>query len=86
MTLYQFDELCVICGTMENIEIHHMRFVKDVKVKTRTYAQWIGGFKRESISLCKEHHNLYYLGKLSKDDVKKLSLYKGKAVNYKKKN
>jgi hypothetical protein len=86
MTLSQFDEPCAICGTTENIEIHPMKSVKDVRVKTRTYAQWVGGFKRKSILLCNEHHNLYHSGKLSKDDVKKLALYKGKSVNYKKKN
>jgi hypothetical protein len=55
-------------------------------VKTRTYTQWVGAFRRKSIPLCKEHHHLLYAGKLTKDDVKKLSEYKGKILDSKKKN
>ena len=85
LTLSQFDEPCVICGTINNIEIHHLKSVKNVRVKTRTYAQWVGGFNRKSIPLCKEHHILLHAGKLTSDDVKKLSTYRGKLVNSKKK-
>lgn len=78
LTRSQFDESCAICGTMENIEIHHLRSVKNVRVKTHTYAQWVGGFKRKSIPLCKEHHMMYHSGRLSRVDLKKLAEYKGK--------
>lgn len=78
LTRTQFDEPCVICGTLENIEIHHMRSVKEVRVKTRTYDQWVGSFNRKSIPLCKEHHNMLHAGKLTKVEVKKLSKYRGK--------
>jgi hypothetical protein len=85
LTRSQFDEPCVICGTFDNIEIHHLRSVKNVRVKTRTYAQWVGGFSRKSIPLCKEHHILLHAGKLTSDDVKRLSAYRGKLMNSKKK-
>jgi group II intron reverse transcriptase/maturase len=85
LTRSQFDEPCVICGTFDNIEIHHLRSVKNVRVKTRTYAQWVGGFSRKSIPLCKEHHILLHAGKLTRDDVKRLSAYKGKLTKSKKK-
>jgi hypothetical protein len=39
MTQSQFDEVCVLCGTNNNIEMHHIRSVKNVRVKARTYAQ-----------------------------------------------
>jgi group II intron reverse transcriptase/maturase len=78
LTRSQFDEPCAICGTLDNLEIHHIRSVKNVRVKTRTYAQWIGGFNRKSIPLCKEHHILLHAGKLSHEDVNRLSSYKGK--------
>lgn len=61
-TQSQFDEPCVICGTLDNLEIHHIKSVKDVRVKTRTYAQWTGGFYRKSIPLCREHHLLLHKG------------------------
>jgi hypothetical protein len=78
LTRSQFDEPCAICGTMENLEIHHIRSVKNVRVKTRTYAQWVGGFERKSIPLCKEHHIMYHSGRLSREEIKKLSEYKDK--------
>ena len=79
LTLSQFDEPCAICGTMDNIEIHHIRSVKDVRVKTRTYAQWVGGFLRKSIPLCKEHHVKLHSSKLSEEEINILATYKGKS-------
>jgi len=78
LTITQFDEPCAICGTLDNIEIHHMRTVKDVRVKTRTYTQWVGAFRRKSMPLCKEHHHLLHAGKLTRYDINRLSKYKGK--------
>jgi hypothetical protein len=60
-----------------NLEIHHIKSLKNVRVKTRTYAQWIGGFYRKSIPLRKEHHL-----QLSREDVNILSMYKGKIYDY----
>jgi len=85
LTRSQFDEPCAICGTLDNIEIHHLRSVKDVRVKTRTYAQWTGGFLRKSIPLCKDHHVQLHAGNLSHEDVKRLSIYKGKIHDNKRK-
>ena len=81
LTLTQFDEPCIICGTYDNIEIHHIKSVKNVRVKTRTYAQWIGAFQRKSIPLCKKHHIALHTGKLLYEEVKKLSIHKGKTKN-----
>lgn len=86
LTRTQFDEPCALCGSRKNIEIHHIRSVKDVRVKTRTYAQWVGGFKRKSIPLCKEHHSLYHAGGLTKEDIEKMATYRGKMSNNKKEN
>lgn len=80
LTRSQFDEPCAICGTLDNIEIHHIRTVKNVRVKTRTYAQWKGGFKRKSIPLCEEHHIQLHAGNLTKEEVGRLSEYKGKKI------
>jgi len=85
LTRSQFDEPCAICGTLDNIEIHHLRSVKDVRVKTRTYAQWTGGFLRKSIPLCKDHHVQLHAGNLSHENAKRLSIYKGKIHDNKRK-
>jgi hypothetical protein len=66
--------------------MHHLRSVKDVRVKTITYAQWTGAFLRKSIPLCKSHHAQLHAGNLSHEDIKRLSIYKGKMHNNKKKN
>lgn len=84
LTRSQFGEPCVICGTFDNIEVHHLRSIKNVNVKTGTHAQWIGDFRRKSIPLCKKHYVLLHAGKLTSDDVKKLFVYKGKQKNRKK--
>lgn len=59
--------------------MHHIRSVKNVRVKTRTYSQWIGGFQRKSIPLCSGHHIALHSGKLSQSEVNTLSKYRGKA-------
>lgn len=64
---------------MDDIEIHHIRSVKDVRLKTRTYAQWVGGFLRKSIPICKKHHAKLHSDKLSKGEINNLATYKGKS-------
>jgi hypothetical protein len=86
LTQTQFDEPCAICGTTENIEIHHIRSVKNIRVKTRTYAQWAGGFLRKTIPLCSGHHAALHNGKLLRNEVMILSKYRGKTAPPKKKN
>lgn len=80
MTLSQFDESCAICGTHDNIEIHHIKSIKKVRVKTRTYAQWTGGFIRKSIPLCRYHHKNLHAGTLSADEALKVSSYRGRKL------
>jgi len=79
LTYSQFDEPCAICGSMVEIEIHHFRPVKDVRLKTRTYAQWEGGFSRLSVPLCKIHHANLHAKKLLKEEIEKLNTYRGKS-------
>jgi hypothetical protein len=80
MTNAQFVEAFVICGTTENIEMHHLRSVKNIRVKTVTFSQWKGAFLRKSIPLCSGHHIVYHNGKLTKDEINILAKYKGKMV------
>ena len=77
LTTTQFDEPCVICGTTENIGIHQKRSVKNVRIKIRNYAQWVGGFERKTIPLCKAHHVQLHAGSLTHADASKLAKYKG---------
>lgn len=78
MTQAQFDQVCALCGVQENLEIHHIRSIKKIRVKARSYAQWVGGFLRKSIPLCTAHHRALHAGQLSLSEIQKLSAYKGK--------
>jgi hypothetical protein len=74
----QFDEVCAICGALNNIEIHHVRSVKNIRIKSCTFAQWKGAFIRKSIPLCATHHSALHKAKLTLDEITILSKYKGK--------
>ena len=78
LTSTQFDEPCAICSTTENIEIHHMRSVKNVRIKVRSYSQWVRGFKRKTVPLCRVHHVKLHAGSLTYADAAKLAEYKGR--------
>lgn len=78
MTNSQLDEACVICGTTDNIEMHHLRSVKNVRIRTNTFAQWRGAFLRKSIPLCSAHHLAYHNGRLTKDEISIIAKYRGK--------
>lgn len=56
-------------------------------MQNRSYEQWVGSFYRKSIPLCRVHHMQLHAGNLSKEDVKKLAIYRGKDnLTKKKKN
>lgn len=82
LTLPQFDEGCVICKDPQ-VEIHHIRAVKDVRGKyyapeTRSFAQFRGAFLRKYIPLCKKHHVDLHAGRLSLAELLSLAAYRGK--------
>ena len=76
MTERWADMICALCGSSHNIEVHHLRSVKEIRQKIRTgdstYAQWKGGFIRKQIPLCNYHHNLLHKGQLSALDLRTL--------------
>jgi group II intron reverse transcriptase/maturase len=73
------NKKCVICESSKNIEMHHIRQVKDVKnlIKTgkSTYQQWVGTFYRKQVPLCAYHHDLYHSGDLNYADMTKIRKY-----------
>lgn len=74
------NKVCVICGTTNNIEMHHLRSVRQVRAKMRTanstYQKWLGATLRKQIPLCQYHHNLYHSGELNPSDIREISKYK----------
>lgn len=77
LTQSTFGQNCVICGTTNQIEMHHVRSVKDVRTWMRTgnstYEKWIGATLRKQIPLCSYHHHQYHNGKLSASDWREIS-------------
>ena len=77
LTESNIGKTCAICSTSTNIEMHHIRTVKDIRQKVKTgdstFDEWRGGFRRKQIPLCKYHHELYHSGKLNHPDLRLLS-------------
>lgn len=46
---------CVICGTDENVEMHHIRKMQDLKGESPLNIA-LRGVKRKQIPLCRKHH------------------------------
>ena len=75
--------ICVLCGTSEKVEMHHLRKVADVRNrislcgKNNTWAQWKGAVARKQIPLCKYHHDLLHQGMLNHSDLQKIARYQG---------
>jgi len=68
-----------LCNSTSDVEMHHIRQVKDVKNKIRTgnstYQQWVGSFFRKQVPLCFYHHDLLHSGDLNYADMTKLRKY-----------
>lgn len=79
LTESNISKVCVLCGSSHNIEMHHLRTVKDIKQKTRlgnaSFSQWSGAFKRKQIPLCQYHHDQYHSGNLNFWDLKQISAF-----------
>jgi group II intron reverse transcriptase/maturase len=70
---------CVICNTSSNVQMHHLRIVKDVRVgmanSRAKFKQWIGATQRKQIPLCQYHHSLYHNGKLLNYEINLIAKY-----------
>lgn len=77
LTNKMLDAKCAICGSANQIEMHHVRKASDIRSKIRTgnstYLQWVGGFLRKQIPLCRYHHLLLHKGQLSHTDFQRMS-------------
>lgn len=73
LTESNIKKTCVLCGTSSNIEMHHVRSIKNIRAKVRkgnaSFAVWSGAYKRKQIPLCSYHHSLYHRGLLNHADI-----------------
>lgn len=72
---------CAICNTQANVEMHHIRKVKDVRHKIRTgnstYQEWVGTYNRKQVPLCGYHHDLLHAGDLTPFDMSTIRKFNG---------
>lgn len=78
LTKSSFNQVCLICGTSENIEMHHIRSVKDVRARyikggKVSFARFEGAIKRKQFPLCSYHHQLYHKGILTYQELKSIA-------------
>jgi hypothetical protein len=62
-----FETKCTNCGTIENIEIHHVRKLRDSSkaIKADWLTTMMSRMNRKQIPLCKTCHINYHRGKLT---------------------
>jgi len=53
--ILNFRSPCVICGNMENVEMHHVKSINSLKGKNPT-TKHVTALKMRQIPLCKKHH------------------------------
>ena len=60
---------CELCGSVEHIQVHHVRALKDLQVKGRAekpfWVQVMAARKRKTLVTCEKCHNAIHAGKLS---------------------
>jgi RNA-directed DNA polymerase len=58
---------CEYCGTMDKVEVHHVRKLKDLKHKTHLehWEKVMIARHRKTLVICRDCHNLLHQGKLS---------------------
>lgn len=81
LTQSSFGKTCAICGSPNDIEMHHYRSVRKVRARYKKgdsvqFAQFEGAIKRKQIPLCEYHHKLYHKGSLTAVDLKKIADYR----------
>lgn len=54
---------CEVCGSTKDIEVHHVRALKDIKNSKSLYDQMMIARKRKTLILCSECHHKLHAGK-----------------------
>lgn len=71
---------CCICGSTNNLEMHHLRKVNDVRSSYKSldlsYKKWVGSLQRKQILLCKYHHMMLHRGQLLHYEVRIINSYR----------
>jgi len=61
-TTYKMQLYCVICGSKKDLELHHIKHVRKVGLKTEGFASVINSLNRKQICTCKTCHRRIHNG------------------------
>jgi hypothetical protein len=56
---------CAVCGSYEDIQMHHVRALKDIAKSTNAIHKYMIAIERKQIPVCREHHLELHRGKWS---------------------
>lgn len=58
LTRTNMDKACIICGTFNNIQMHHVKQVRDLKNNRKLdfFTKQMAAINRKQVPLCKQHH------------------------------
>lgn len=70
-TLNAFKMACSSCGSVTNIEMHHLKHIKTINLKLNSFDSMMAKINRKQVPLCKSCHLDVHRGE-----------YKGKALKY----
>lgn len=62
-TAYKLSCRCVICGSTEKVEMHHVRHIRGYNIKQQQgFPAIMGALNRKQVPLCKHHHTCVHNG------------------------
>lgn len=64
---------CAICGSYENIQMHHVRALKDIAKSTNAIHKYMIAIERKQIPVCRKHHLELHRGNWSNKPSKVVS-------------
>lgn len=69
------NKVCIICGVKEQIEMHHVRKIHDLKMKAKGggldfFTFQMAAINRKQVPLCSRHHKKLHNGELSNKEIK----------------
>lgn len=68
-SIYSLDKPCKICGSKLDIEMHHVRHLKDLNPKLPTIVKNYAKLTRKQIPVCRECHMKIHSGKYDGDKL-----------------
>lgn len=73
MTRSNLYKSCVVCNSFENVEMHHVRKIRDLKSKHKSkkidfFTMQMAAINRKQVPLCTKHHHALHNNKLSKGE------------------